>query len=50
MKVFGDNINDQIVVSKMLRNLTPQFYHVVAAIEESKDLTRLTIDELSGYL
>ena len=50
MRTFGDKITDQTVVAKVLRSLTPGFDHVVAAIEESKDLTQLSIDELSGSL
>ncbi|XP_039131784.1 uncharacterized protein LOC120268441 [Dioscorea cayenensis subsp. rotundata] len=50
MRVFGDNITDQTVVEKVLRSLTPHFDHVVEAIEESKNLTQLSIDELSGSL
>lgn len=44
MKTYGYLISDQNVVAKVLRSLTPRFDHVVAAIEESKDLTKLTID------
>ena len=38
MRSFGEQCSDQTVVSKILRTLTPKFDHVVAAIEESKDL------------
>jgi Reverse transcriptase (RNA-dependent DNA polymerase)/gag-polypeptide of LTR copia-type/Integrase core domain/GAG-pre-integrase domain/Domain of unknown function (DUF4219)/Zinc knuckle len=50
IKVLGGTITDEAVVSKILRSLKPDFDHVVAAIEESKDLTTYTLAELSGSL
>jgi len=37
-------------VAKVLRSLTKKFEHVVAAIEESKDLYDYSFDELMGSL
>ncbi|GJZ81568.1 retrovirus-related pol polyprotein from transposon TNT 1-94 [Tanacetum coccineum] len=39
MRSYGEKVTDEIVVTKVLRSLDPKFDHVVAAIEESKDLS-----------
>jgi gag-polypeptide of LTR copia-type len=46
----GKNLSEKIVVMKVLRSLTTKFDHVVAAIEEFKDLSTYTFDELMGSL
>ena len=38
------------VVEKILRSLTDNFENVVCTIEESKDLTKFIVDELTGSL
>lgn len=38
------------MVAKILRSLSSKFNHVVAAIEESKDLSTYSMDKLSGSL
>lgn len=48
MRGFGDILSEAMVVGKVLRSLGPKYNHVVAAIEESNDLTKLTPNELSG--
>ncbi|GJW76657.1 retrovirus-related pol polyprotein from transposon TNT 1-94 [Tanacetum coccineum] len=50
MKAYGEKISDDIVVAKVLRSLPSKFDHVVAAIEESKDLSTFSFDELMGSL
>ena len=43
-------MEDIRVMKKFLRFLTSKFEHVVAAIEESKNLVKITIEELLGSL
>ncbi|XP_010277694.1 PREDICTED: uncharacterized protein LOC104612075 [Nelumbo nucifera] len=50
MKSYGENVSNETVVSKVLRSLTSKFDHVVAAIEESKDLSTYNFDELMSSL
>lgn len=38
MRAYGEQISDETIVAKVLRNLTLKFDHVVAATEELKDL------------
>ena len=50
MKANGETIGDQQIVEKILRTLTLQFEYNVTSIEESWDLSILTVDELMGSL
>ena len=50
LKSNGDNITDQRVVEKILVSLSEKFDTMVTVIEESKDLTQLTISELIASL
>jgi gag-polypeptide of LTR copia-type len=50
IRVFEDTMEEKIVVAKVLRSLTPKFDHVVAAIEEFKNLDVYSFDELMGSL
>ena len=50
MKTYGDNISDQHVVEKILISLTDKYENIVAVIEETKDLTKLSLKELMGSL
>jgi gag-polypeptide of LTR copia-type len=46
----GEALTDARVVEKILRSLIDNFENVMCAIEEPKDLTNLTVDELAGSL
>ncbi|KAK2417383.1 putative mitochondrial protein [Trifolium repens] len=50
MKNLGEQISDQQVIEKVLRTLNPQFDHIVVAIEESKDLSTMSVNELQSSL
>ena len=50
LKIYGEEIKDQIVVEKVLGSFSTKFDVVVATIKEAKYLASLTIDELMGSL
>jgi hypothetical protein len=49
-KLTGEAIPDQRIVEKVLRCLPTKFEMVITAILESKDMSRLSTDELIGSL
>jgi C4-type Zn-finger protein len=50
LKRNRESLSEQRVVEKILRSLTDTFENMVCAIEESKNLTELIVDELAGSL
>jgi len=50
MKTNGETHSEQAKVEKALRSLTSRFEHVVAAIEETNDISKMTVRLLSGSL
>ena len=50
MKSCGDDISDKKQVEKILISLPDKFIHIVSVIEESKDLSTLSIQKLMESL
>ncbi|XP_039130821.1 uncharacterized protein LOC120267191 [Dioscorea cayenensis subsp. rotundata] len=50
IKALGHKLKEPEVVSKVLRSLAPKFDWVTVAIEESKEIAKLTLDDLCGTL
>ncbi|PKA60799.1 hypothetical protein AXF42_Ash006433 [Apostasia shenzhenica] len=50
MRSYGEKITDATVVPKVLRSLTPKYDYIVTTIEETKDLSSFSFDELMGSL
>ncbi|XP_027191822.1 uncharacterized protein [Cicer arietinum] len=50
MKSCGEVISDLTIVEKILRTPTPRFDHIVVAIEESRKIDTVKIEELQGSL
>jgi transcriptional regulator with GAF, ATPase, and Fis domain len=50
LKRNRESLSEQRVVEKILRSLTDTFKNMVCAIEESKELTELSVNELASSL
>ncbi|MCI81876.1 retrovirus-related Pol polyprotein from transposon TNT 1-94, partial [Trifolium medium] len=50
MTAHGEHMEHVTVVEKILRSMTPRFNYVVCSIEESNDVTSLSVDELQSSL
>ncbi|KAK2356374.1 hypothetical protein QL285_093712 [Trifolium repens] len=50
MKACGETLSEQVIIEKVLRSFTPQFDYIVVAIEHSKDLSTMKVEELQSSL
>ena len=48
LRTHGEDIQDQKVIEKVLKSLPNKFNMVMVTIEESKDLSQLTVEEVMG--
>ncbi|XP_048591493.1 uncharacterized protein LOC125576147 [Brassica napus] len=49
MRNCGEGMDDVKIVEKLLRSLTENFNFLVCSIEESKEIDRITVDELKRH-
>jgi len=50
LRLNGEDLDGRKMVEKILRSLTRKFEYIVVAIEESKDLSFLSLESLIGTL
>ena len=50
MKVHGERMEQSVIIEKILRSMTLKFNYVICSIEESNDLSIMTINELQSSL
>lgn len=50
MRSCDEAMADSNIMEKALITLTPNFDHIVVAIEELKDLEKMTVEELQNSL
>lgn len=46
MRGEGETMKDRYIVEKILRILSDKYNYIVCSIEESKDINKMTVDEL----
>lgn len=50
MRACDKVVKDKKIAEKILRTLTPQYDHIVVAIEECKDVENMRVEELQNSL
>jgi hypothetical protein len=50
IKGLGDEVNEQVIVKRVLRSLPIRFDSNISELEEREDIATLTMDELHGTL
>jgi hypothetical protein len=50
MRAYGEEMEDVKIIEKILRTLTEKFNYIVCCIEESKDIDKLSVDDLQSSL
>ena len=50
MKAQGEKMEQTVIVEKILRSMTSKFNYVVCSIEESNNISTMSIDELQSNL
>lgn len=46
MHIHGKEVEDVVVVEKILRSMTPKFSYVIYSIKELKDLNEFSINKM----
>lgn len=50
MRSYGENVSEEKIVQKILMSLSKNFKQIVTVIEETKDITKLSVTVLMGSL
>ena len=50
MELNGHSIEDEVIVEKVLHTLPSQFNYLVAVLQETKDISTMSVKELHGSL
>lgn len=50
MRACGEDVTDTMIIEKIMRSLPEMFDHIIVAIEESRDVGTLKIEELQSSL